>query len=374
MERGTHARYACRMSLFQRYVGREILLAAGGVTGVLLAILLTNQLVAVLRRAAEGQVPTSVVLELLWLGAARNVTVILPIGLLLGVVIALGRLYHDSEMTAARACGIGDRATYVPVLALGLVLAALAAWLANVAAPQAALRVFEIRAEADRTAAVRGLAPGRFRNLGGNTTLYFVDSAADGTLRKVFIRQVDPPSGRIAVTTAETATYQPTADGLTWLVTLRNGRRREGVPGEAQWRTLEFAEQRIPVTLSSAPTPRQRVDSLPTRALARSSDSREAAEFHWRLAMPIMVLLLAVLSVPLSRLAPRQGRYGRVPWALLVYFVYVNLLTAGQTWLERGVIPPSIGLWWAHGLAAALCLVLLWRPMRAAPHSSPGTA
>jgi lipopolysaccharide export system permease protein len=365
------------MNLFQRYVGREIVLSVGGVTGVLLAILLTNQLVAVLRRAAEGQIPTSVVLELLWLGAARNVTVILPIGLLLGVVIALGRLYHDSEMTAARACGIGDRVVYVPVIALGVMLAALAGWLANVAAPQAARRVFEIRAEADRTAAVRGLAPGRFRNLGGSTTLYFEDSAADGTLRDVFIRQIDPASGRIAVTTAGTATYRPTADGLTWVVTLQNGRRREGVPGEAQWRTLDFTEQRIPVTLSSAPTPQQRVDTLPTLALARASEPREAAEFHWRLAMPIMLLLLAVLSVPLSRLAPRQGRYGRVPSALLVYFVYVNLLTAGQTWLERGVIPGWSGLWWAHGLAAALCVMLLWRPvlvaLRAA-RSSPGTA
>ena len=91
------------MTIFQRYVGREIAVACAGVTAVLLAILLINQLVAVLRRAAEGQVPTSVVLDLLWLGAAKNITIILPIGLLLGVVIALGRLYHESEMTAAKA-------------------------------------------------------------------------------------------------------------------------------------------------------------------------------------------------------------------------------------------------------------------------------
>lgn len=362
------------MTLFQRYVGREILMAVGAVTGVLVAILLTNQLVAVLRRAAEGQIPISVVLELLWLGATRNVTVILPIGLLLGVVIALGRLYHDSEMTAARACGIGDRALFVPVVAIGVVLAALAGWLVNFAAPKAAQRVFEIRAEADRTAAVRGLAPGRFRNLGGSTTLYFEESGADGTLRRVFIRQVDPLTGRIAVTTAETAMYRPTADGLTWIVTLRNGLRREGVPGEPQWRTLEFAEQRIPVTLSAEPTSQQRVDAMPTVELASASDPREVAEFHWRLAMPIMVLLLAILSVPLAQLAPRQGRYGRVPWALLVYFVYVNLLTAGQTWLERGMVPQWSGLWWAHGLAAALCVILLWRPLLKAPRSKRGTA
>jgi lipopolysaccharide export system permease protein len=353
------------MTIFQRYVGREIAVACAGVTAVLLAILLINQLVAVLRRAAEGQVPTSVVLDLLWLGAAKNITIILPIGLLLGVVIALGRLYHESEMTAAKACGIGDRALYIPVMAIAAVLGALALWLSVFASPQASQRVVEIRAEAERTATVRGIAPGRFRNLGDRTTLYFESSDADGTLRRVFIRQRDDRTGRIAVTTADSATYSATADGSTWLVTLRDGLRREGVPGEPQWRTLRFVEQRIPVALSSAPTPRQRVDTLPTSQLAASSEPREQAEFHWRIATPIMVLLLAVLSVPLSRLAPRQGRYGRVPFVLVVYFVYVNLLTAGQTWLERGVLPPAAGLWWAHALALALCLVLLRQPISA---------
>lgn len=362
------------MTIFQRYVGREIAVACAGVTAVLLAILLINQLVAVLRRAAEGQVPTSVVLDLLWLGAAKNITIILPIGLLLGVVIALGRLYHESEMTAARACGIGDRAIYVPVMAIALVLAALALWLSVFASPQASQRVVEIRAEAERTATVRGIAPGRFRNLGDRTTLYFETSDADGTLRRVFIRQRDDRTGRIAVTTADSATYAPTADGGTWIVTLRNGLRREGVPGEPEWRTLSFDEQRIPVALSAMPTPRQRVDTLPTGQLAASSDPRERAEFHWRIATPIMVLLLAVLSVPLSRLAPRQGRYGRVPFVLVVYFVYVNLLTAGQTWLERGVLPAAAGLWWAHALALLLCLVLLRQPIMAWLRRRPNLA
>jgi lipopolysaccharide export system permease protein len=354
------------MTIFQRYVGREIALACAGVTGVLFAILLINQLVAVLRRAAEGQVPTSVVLDLLWLGAAKNITIILPIGLLLGVVIALGRLYHESEMTAAKACGIGDRAVYVPVMLIAALLAALALWLSVFASPQASQRVVDIRAAAERTATVRGIAPGRFRNLGDRTTLYFESSDADGTLRRVFIRQRDDSTGAIAVTTAESATYAPTADGSTWIVTLRNGRRQEGLPGEPQWRTLTFAEQRIPVALSAAPTARQRVDTLPTSQLATSSDPRELAEFHWRMATPIMVLLLAVLSVPLARLAPRQGRYGRVPFVLVVYFVYVNLLTAGQTWLERGVLPAGLGLWWAHALALVLCLWLLREPIRRA--------
>ncbi len=80
------------------------------VTGGLLVILLVQQLSAVLERAAENQFPQSVVLELIWLGALQNLSILIPVGLLLGVVLAFGRLYHDSEMAAALACGVG-RAT-----------------------------------------------------------------------------------------------------------------------------------------------------------------------------------------------------------------------------------------------------------------------
>jgi lipopolysaccharide export system permease protein len=93
--------------ILDRYILREVIANWLVVTGVLLVILLTNQLARVLERAAENQYPQAVVLELIGLGALQNLSVIMPIGLLLGVVLAFGRLYHDSEMAAALACGVG---------------------------------------------------------------------------------------------------------------------------------------------------------------------------------------------------------------------------------------------------------------------------
>ena len=93
--------------ILSRYLLREVLVAWLAVTAVLLVILLTNQLASVLARAAEGGFPRTVVLDLVGLGVVRNLAVLLPVGLLLGVMLALGRLYHDSEMTAVVACGVG---------------------------------------------------------------------------------------------------------------------------------------------------------------------------------------------------------------------------------------------------------------------------
>src|SRR5580658_11322886 len=132
-------------NILGRYILREVVTAWLVVTAVLLVILLANQVVGVLERAAANQYPQSVVLELIGLGALQYLSILLPVGLLLGVVLAFGRLYHDSEFTAAFACGAGPRDVYVPVALLAVVAAALLAWLTLVVAPQATAEVLSVR-------------------------------------------------------------------------------------------------------------------------------------------------------------------------------------------------------------------------------------
>src|SRR5260370_17398405 len=88
----------------QRYVLREVVQTWLAVTGVLVAILVSNQLSRVLGQAADNQYGRHVVFDLIALGAVMNLSVIVPVGLLLSVVLTLGRLYHDSEMAPLQAC------------------------------------------------------------------------------------------------------------------------------------------------------------------------------------------------------------------------------------------------------------------------------
>ncbi|NBR18075.1 MAG: LptF/LptG family permease, partial [Gammaproteobacteria bacterium] len=132
--------------ILSRYILRETLGTWLGVTTVLLVILLTNQVATVLARAAEQGFPRDVVLELVWFGAISNLSVLLPVGLLLGIMLAFGRLYHDSEMTAVLACGVDRWRIHAPVMLLAFVVATLVAWLTLVTAPAAAARVEALRA------------------------------------------------------------------------------------------------------------------------------------------------------------------------------------------------------------------------------------
>ena len=354
--------------LFFRHVLREMALTTAGVVAVLMVLLVTNQLAFVLGRAADGQIPSSLVLQLVALSASENVVVILPVSLLLGVIVALGRLYHDSELAAAQACGVGPGTLYGAAATVTLVAVVTTAIISFGTGPIAAKRTFDIRSAAIRTASTRGLAPGQFRSMGGGAVLFFRELAPDGTLLQVFFqrrlqRDGEPDTGRIEVVLADSASYSISDDGDRYMVVLRDGQRHEGVPGQGAWRSMRFREQVVPIPTPQATLPgRPRVDMQPTAVLRASSDPRFRAEYHWRLSTVLITAIVGLLAVPIARLRPRQGRYARVVWGVLLYAVYANLLIAGRTLIEQGSVPDALGLWWVHGLVVLATVVLIASP------------
>jgi lipopolysaccharide export system permease protein len=77
------------------------------------------------------------------------------------------------------------------------------------------------------------------------------------------------------------------------------------------------------------------------------------------MSMPLSVLSLLLLAVPLSRSSPRQGRYGRLVIAILLFVIYYNLLGTAKVWVGDGSVPPVIGLWWVPALPVLISAVLL---------------
>jgi lipopolysaccharide export system permease protein len=347
--------------ILDRYILREVAVSWLGVTGVLLAILITNTVARVLERAAEGQYPRGVVIELIGLGVLQYLPYIMPVGLLLGVVLALGRLYHDSEMTAAQACGAGQRSVLMPVLGFTGVLTVLLAVLVFQIGPAAASRVVSLRSEALRAGQFAPVTAGKFRMFGGGSTVVYAQGAErDGTLTRVFVER--DRGDHLEIALAQRATHAYAEEGDLQVITLYDGERYEGVPGERKFRIVRFAENSIPVRLPPLANGAVAASGVSTGALLASDDPKLRAEFHFRLAFPLMTLVLGAIAVPLAKLRPRQGRYARVGFAVLIFFVYIQLAIAGQAWLERDRAPDWLGLWWVHVFVVALAAAILLLP------------
>ncbi len=343
-----------------RYILREVVLASVLVTTVLLVVLLANQVAVVLERAAANQFPQGVVLQLIWLGVLQNLTILVPVGLLLGVVLALGRMYHDSEMAAALACGVSPASIYRSVVLLAVLASATLAWLTLSLSPDATAQTLSLRSAAARAGRFAAIAPGKFRSFGGSAVVYAEDVNSDGTLGNVFVEY--NRGSRVEVALAERARHSVTADGMTHTITLYDGERFEGIPGSAQFRIIRFAEHVVPIQVPTPSDVIRNIEAQPTQDLLGSSDPEKRAELHWRMALPVMCLFLTILAVPIARLRPRQGRYSRIWLAVVVYFVYSNLISTGKVWLAHGSTPEFLGLWWTHVVVALLAFVFIAGP------------
>jgi len=320
-----------------------------GVTLVLFAILFVNQVGTVLARAAQLQYQSGFVFELIALGAAQNVALLLPIGLLLGIVLAFGRLYHDSEMAAAQACGVGVGRVASAVWVLALPITALITLINFELAPRAAAAEAAMRDEALRASVTAPLAPGKFRSFaGGRIVVYARAADANGDLTGVFVKRSDGPT--LETTVARRAHYTRSSDGQSETITLYDGQRLDGIPGSTRYRIMRFDQQMIPIRTPDSTAHSPRLDGMSTAQLLGSSDPKLRAELHWRLGLPVMTLVLTLLAVPLGRLRPRQGRYAHVWIAVLMFALYANLALAGRTWMAHGKSPAALGLWWVHGL------------------------
>lgn len=390
-----------KLRTLDRYIFREVAVTWVAVTGVLLVILLANQLARVLSQAAANGFPREVVFALIGLTTAGNLSVIVPIGFFLSIMLGLGRLYHESEMAAIQSCGVGPAGLFRPIVVLCALIVALLTWLSFFGIPAASARAQAIRAQAVRDAQFGSLEPGRFRTFGGGSIVFYAERVDNnGILHNVNVfvdhsgekpggKQDNKTPAKNDVNAARAGTAAPkgedTSQGVLeiWVATraeqrgagqaeqtfvLYDGERYEGIPGSGAFRTIKFSEADIPIRLGDVGSRASKPGMKTTSALLASGTVSDLAELHWRLSTPLSAIVLMLLAVPLARLRPRQGRFGKIGIAILAYLVYSQVLTAARTWIEGGVLPTAVGLWWVHAIAACVAIWLLLR------ESPPGRA
>ena len=346
------------MNLLNRYILRETFFASLVVTLVLFVILMSNQFAEILNDAATNQVPRDAVFAVFSLTSLQYITFLTPIGLFLGVMLALARFNRDSEMAAMASCGVGPVRLLGPISVLTVLLAVTVAWLALVRTPEASRQIEEIKVQAREDLKIGVLESGVFTSPDSGDTIVYAQDVAGDEIYDVFIEHKD--GDRVIVIRADRGERrQNDVDGQLTFV-LYNGRRYEGIPGEESFRIIEFGEHGMPVRVDQ-PEEEQPVETKSVEALLASSAPADRAELQWRLSAPFSLFVLALVAVPLSRSRPREGLYARLGVGILVYIIYANMLNIARSMVERDEVPQWLGMWWAHAALAFIGLTLLAR-------------
>jgi len=349
--------------ILDRYIMREIIKPTVAVCVILIFIFGCYMATRFLGDALVGQLSGKTVILLILLRIVIALEVLLPTTLYLSVVVALGRMYKDSEMTALFACGVGIGRVLRPVLYSALIIAAIVASLSLFIRPLAydwyyrledqALVNFDLTRMNDETFyetanGARIIYAEKVDHQRDKAKRVFIRTEREGMLQVIYAgkakQSVDPVSGKEFIVFSDGYLYEFS---------------RMGDDG----RVIEFEKSAMSLEPKENLRLKYRVKTAPTASIAQSSDRKEIAEFQWRLSMPVATIMLALLGVSLSRSSPRRDKYAKVTMAVVIFAVYYNFSALAKKWVEKGVLDTFPGIWWVQVLMVGLLLYLFWQPM-----------
>jgi len=356
--------------LIFRYLTAEVLKSQVAVFLTLMTIFLSQKFVGILGDASEGSIPAKLVLSMIALKLPQLASLILPLSIFLGIILAYSRIYADSEMTVLKACGVSEWYVVRVTLISSVGLAILAAALTMYIAPWASEQEYQLKEQAKADAGLSALRAGRFQETGNEKAVVFIHNIEKGgkELNKVFVAQLpDSEKDNLArLVYAEQGVVVESISGEQQLV-LTDGKRYETDGKTPALNLTEFDGYSVQIREQEIEHQRRKLEAVPTNQLLALNTSESIAQWQWRIAIPLSIPLLTLLAVPLSVVNPRQGKFAKLVPAISLYLGYFILLNAAKFAVEDGKIPPSIGLWWIHlsALFIGSLLIIKGRPLGA---------
>lgn len=348
------------ISIIDRYLLKEVLKALLAILAVLMLIMLSNSFIKLLKEVASGDLNTNLLFQLLGLQMSTYVSRLMPPAFFFAVLYAVGRLYRDSEMVALASCGVGGLRLYRSLLLVVLPVALLTAWLSLVVQPWSSRMSAELIASQEGQASeLAGISAGRFNEYSKGDLVLYVASIDDRErrMRDVFIQQ--RREGVLSLISAKSGFQRiDETSGDRYLV-LDDGYRYQGLPGQFDYQVSEFKRYALRIQERDQAVVEQHRRSLSNRTLLVSANIEDHAEFQVRIAQILGLLVFAFLSLPLSRSMPRQGPFGRLVLAFVLYTLYLSLQGLAERWMIEGVTPAWLGIWWVHLSLALIGLLIL---------------
>jgi LPS export ABC transporter permease LptF/LPS export ABC transporter permease LptG len=365
------------MRILTRYILREVTTHALIGVGVFTFVLFTRDLGQILELVVRNSAPLPSVAEVFFLIVPVTLTISIPAGVLVGILIGLSRLAADSEITAMRASGIGVW-SFLRIISIFAVVAWLLA-LANgvYVAPRSQAAMARLQGEMKSSQVSYEVQPRVFYEGFPQLVLYVQNvQAAQGAAvwKGVFIADTSTPASP-RITLAEQGIL--VSEGANTLhLRLTNGSTHEmdpKAPGNYQISTFEHSDLPIPMPQTEsgkeqepAPVSQLKTTELWRQAhdLANPMSRWDWIELHRRFALPTSCLVLALVGIPLGLSSKKGGKSTGFVLAILLVFAYYFVSLVGVSLARQGKVSPGFGVWLADIVFFLGGAFLLWRAER----------
>ncbi len=345
------------VTVLDKMIARDLLKTLVAVLSVIVIIIVSRKFIRILDKAIEGQVSNETLLNILGLKIIVAGVAFLPAAIFMSVLMVLGRMYRDQEMSAVSSAGGGAGTVYRAVFLLVFPLSVLAAGLSMYAAPWAESRTTQLMHQDQESADLRGIGAGKFSEYSQGDLVFYVEKIGDDKMMQgVFVQ--NRQHGNVGIINAETGRLEDLPDGR--YMVLKNGERIQGQPGTVNYVIEQFAEYAVRIDTKETAVNFGR-EAVAFDALMSSDQIIDIAELQRRFSIPLGIMMLGFIAVPLAQLSPRGGVYGNMLIGFLIYFSYGNLISVSQSWVIKETIPAWLGIFGVNFLLLLTGGVLLAR-------------
>jgi len=359
------------LQLVDRYLARSIAVPLVGTLVLAAMLLVLDKMLRLFDFVINAGGPVSVVWRMLANLLPEYFSLGIPIGLLLGIILAFRKLALSSELDAMRGIGISyGRLLRVPyAFAVGLLLVniAIVGWVD----PYARYRYEGLRFELKSGALGASIKVGEFNQFGKRMTLRIDGSEQNGTrLRGIFTSLDDKSGTRISATAAE-GQFLSTDDPDVIIFRLKRGRLIQEGPKFATPRTLSFNSYDLPINLPAVDAFRGRGGNIEkelvlpevwSRAYGGTAPTKKdqmasRANLHFRLVEIAMMLMLPLLGVALAVPPKRSSSSLGIFVGIVMIVTYHKINQYAEDAGAQGRLQPELALWLPF---LALVILIAW--------------
>jgi len=335
--------------IIARYLNKQVLKSNLVVLVVLLLLFEGQRFVYNLSGAAQGKYSSDLVLTLLVLHTPVFISYLLPLSMFIALLITLGKLHADSEMTIIRACGVSNLQILKHFIPYMLLITLFTAYLTLFQAPLAVFTQQELFKEQKKKGDLNLITPGRFQQSSDGNKIIYVEKMDNNEQMKgiFFVQQNEDKDYDFSLLIADKGSYWSDDNEQNFLA-LEDGYQYQGSPGSNELRTLSFEQYFLELRTKADDSEIDELTAKSTAQLFNETSPESNAEIQWRLSAPLSIPLLMILAIPLARVQPRQGKFGKLLPGIMTYIVYMILILSMRSSMEDDKISPWIGIWWVH--------------------------
>lgn len=349
--------------LIFRYLAKEVIQVMLAVSIALLLITMSSRFVKYLGQAASGDLATEVLFSIMLYRIPGFLELIIPLALFLGILLAYGRLYVESEMVVLSACGVSENRLLGFTMVVALVVSGVVAALSFYISPTGAAKVHDIFNDPKTYSQVNTLVEGRFQSSEGGKRVTYAESvdAGGAMMHNIFISENNRQAGSADISVVVAQRGQIVRKQGNRYLQLEDGFRFTGAPGKQAMEITQFSAYGQLMQEQQDKVRKQlKVEALSTSELMQSGEAQDLAALQWRMSLPLLVPVVALIALSLSRTDHRRGRYSKLLPAIIIYLAYLLLLSAARSSVEESGAAASSSIWLTHFLFLCIGLAMFY--------------